>query len=67
MIKIMPFYHGYGYFFRLYSDYVNPLVYDFWVRMKDVTLVRLGTNGAALEVSGDGQEISLIILFILYL
>jgi hypothetical protein len=41
----------------LLSDYVNPIVYDFWTKMQKATLIDLAKKCVPLNVTGDGQEI----------
>lgn len=43
--------------FRLLSDYVNPIVFDFWSKLQKSMLLDLAQKGVALNVTGDGQEI----------
>ena len=41
--------------FRLLSDYVNPIVYDFWSRMQRAYMLDLALKCAAVNLTGDGQ------------
>jgi len=49
---------------RLFADYVNPITFDFWSKMKKAALLELGKKGNPLVVTGDGQEKKFTILIV---
>jgi hypothetical protein len=44
-----------NYLERLYSDFVNPTVFNFWTVMKNANLTEIARMGVPLIVTGDGQ------------
>jgi|688.fasta_scaffold1010556_1 hypothetical protein len=42
-------------FYRLQNIYINRIIWQFWIEMKEALLEKLRRSGKGLTVTGDGQ------------